>query len=355
LILKGISTKRHLTQFGFNITSFASRDDTNTLDIVNNALEGLKTIQNRIVSVKPKTFQEKYIEVVDKSLNRNGEDSLGLLTCFNRLNQLTLGYTAPDYIIIAAGPGEGKSTFALNQAVSIASRGQGVLYFSMEMSEEQLIWKMLSAELNKTVSEIRLGKFEAKDAIMSQIANSNIMIYDKGGLTIEDFCGIVKMEKKSKDIKIVFIDYVQLMRVGKYSRKVGTKNDELTIISNQIKQLSMELQIPIVVLSQLNRDKNRKEYNIHDLRDSASLGQDADSVIFIFRPEIHGMNKYEIGNKEIFVNENTAIISIEKQRLGVTGQFEMVFNGMYSRFEDTEEFKIKYETSVKPNKGDIPF
>jgi len=280
------------------------------------------------------------------------------LTCYNKLNKLTLGYSGPDYTIIAAGPGEGKSTFALNQAVSIALKQNDVLYFSLEMSEEQLIWKMLSSEFNMSVSDVRLGRFDADEAQRAKIATAKLHIYDKGGLTIDDFVGIVKMEHKAKDIKIVFIDYIQLMRVGSYSRKVTNKNDEVTIISNKIKQLAMELNIPIVVLSQLNRDKHRKQYGLSDLRDSGSLEQDADNAWFIFRPTIHNLDKYEIGSNTIHVNDETTIVTISKQRLGVTGEFEMIFKGEYSRFEDIEENKAKeynYMSSMKPNKDDVPF
>jgi replicative DNA helicase len=358
LILKDMAAKRQLCQLGWGISHESTQEGKRANDIINVALDSIKSLQSRIVPNKIKTFQEKYIEVIDKALNKDGQDSLGLLTCYNKLNKLTLGYTAPDYTIIAAGPGEGKSTFALNQAVSISLKGNDVLYFSLEMSEEQFIWKMLSSEFNMSVSDVRLGRFNPEEAQKARIATAKLHIYDKGGLTIDDFAGIVKMEHKAKDIKIVFIDYIQLMRVGSYSRKVSNKNDEVTIISNKIKQLAMELNIPIVVLSQLNRDKHRKQYSLSDLRDSGTLEQDADNVIFIFRPEVHNMNIYEMANNQIQVNSDTTIITIAKQRLGVTGEFEMVFKGEYSRFEDTDENKEKeYKpmAAIKPNKDDIPF
>jgi replicative DNA helicase len=359
-ILKNKAAKKRLAAIGWDITKDNSTDDKDIHTNINNALQSIYDVQNRIVQKKTETFKDKYLKTVDEALNNEGKDSLGFMTGFYKFDKMTLGFKGPDLNIIAAGPGEGKSTFALNIAKNISLNYGDVLYFSLEMSEQQLIWKLLSDEMNKSINDIRLGKFESNEALSSRLTNARLHIYDKGGLTIDDLVGIVKMEHKAKEIKIVIIDYIQLVRLGLYYRKVSNKNDEVTIISNKLKQLCLELNLPIVMLSQLNRDKHRKAYSLADLRDSGALEQDADNVFFIFRPEIHKMGVYELGTNEIQVNEQTTIINIAKQRLGVTGEFEMVFNGMCSRFEDTDENKANnggYNVVINRSdlNDDLPF
>ena len=359
-ILKNKAAKKRLAAIGWDITKDNSTDDKDIHTNINNALQSIYDVQNRIVQKKTETFKDKYLKTVDEALNNEGKDSLGFMTGFYKFDKMTLGFKGPDLNIIAAGPGEGKSTFALNIAKNISLNYGDVLYFSLEMSEQQLIWKLLSDEMNKSINDIRLGKFESNEALSSRLTNARLHIYDKGGLTIDDLVGIVKMEHKAKEIKIVIIDYIQLVRLGLYYRKVSNKNDEVTIISNKLKQLCLELNLPVVMLSQLNRDKHRKAYSLADLRDSGALEQDADNVFFIFRPEIHKMGVYELGTNEIQVNEQTTIINIAKQRLGVTGEFEMVFNGMCSRFEDTDENKANnggYNVVINRSdlNDDLPF
>ena len=165
------------------------------------------------------------------------------------------------------------------------------------------------------------------------------------------------MEKSKKDIKIVFIDYLQLIRLGNFYRKVANRNDEVTIISNKLKQLAMDLNLPIVALSQLNRDKTRKTYTKADLRDSGALEQDADNIIFIFRPFEHDMDSYQLGKDSIFCDEQTAIIKIDKGRLMRTGEFQMIFKGEYSRFEDLGQIQNNsdnYNTIININRNNEP-
>jgi len=331
--LKNISAKRKITECGYDIIQKSHNDSILPIDQICEILTDITEIQNRLVQKKIKTFKEIVLETIDENLS--GQKSfLGIKTGFAKYDSITGGYCSPDFTIIAAGPGEGKSTYALNQAKHIALSGKKVLFFSFEMKEKQLIWKLLSDELNISVMDVRLGHYKSDHALKTKLIDANLSIYDKGGLTIDDLVSIVKMERKINGIDIVFIDYLQLLRIGSYYRKISNKHDEVTIISNKLKQLCMDVDIPIIALSQLNRDKSRKRYGLSDLRDSGSLEQDADNVVFIFRPYEHQMTYYEIDFKEIVCNENTAIINIEKCRLGQTGEYEMIFNGVCSRFED---------------------
>ena len=356
--LKNESIKRQLTFFGQKIIQDSLRAEISSLDQLSEFSKFANDLINRIYFKKVVTFKDTVLETIDEVLRNDGKEMIGIKSGFNKFDSVTSGFSAPDFTIIAAGPGEGKSTFAMNISKNMALSGNEVLYFSLEMKEKQLIWKLLSDELNISVMDVRLGRFDSSHGIKTNLVKAKLNIYDKGGITIDDICSIVKMEKSKKDIKIVFIDYLQLIRLGNYYRKVGNRNDEVTIISNRLKQLAMDLNLPIVALSQLNRDKTRKTYTKADLRDSGALEQDADNIIFIFRPYEHDMQMYNLGNDQIPCTEMTAIIKIDKGRLMRTGEFEMVFNGECSRFEDlgqaTQTNNYNSTINIRSNEP-IPF
>lgn len=351
--VKNQSLKKHISIIAAKTIQNAIRYDITAFDILSDMTVTLDHIKSRTSLKKPQSFQDTVIQTIDEALTNAGKESLGLLTGFEKLDLIMNGFQAPDFTIIAAGPGEGKSTFALNIAKYMGLRGSESLFFSCEMSEKQLIWKLLSDELDISVNQVKRGNFDPAHAMKSQLVKAKLNIYDRGGITIDDLCGIVKMEKKAKDIKIVFIDYLQLVKLAAYHRKISNRNDEVTIISNRLKQLAMETELPIVALSQLNRDKTRRRYSKHDLRDSGALEQDADNIIFIFRPYEHDMTEYTLGNEIIPADETTVIINIDKCRLGQTGEFLMRFNGMCSRFEDLNFVKSKEISNFTMPKADL--
>lgn len=351
--LKNQSLKKQLSLVAAKTLQNSIRYDLTAFDILSDISTSIEQIKSRTTLKKPQTFKEVVISTIDEALNNQGSDTLGLKTGFEKFDNILSGFCAPDFTIIAAGPGEGKSTFALNISKHVAMNEADVLFFSLEMSEKQLIWKLLSDELDLPVNHVRRGIFDPGHAMKTQLTKARLHIYDRGGITIDDLCGIVKMELKTKEIKIVFIDYLQLVRVGNFGRKLSNRNDEVTVISNKLKQLAMETSLPIVALSQLNRDKTRKRYGKHDLRDSGALEQDADNIIFIFRPFEHDMTEYALGNELINCDETTAIINIDKCRLGQTGEFQMIFNGACSRFEDLNFVKSKQSSNFIMPKADL--
>lgn len=356
--LKNESVKRQLTMFGHKMIQDSLKAEISSSDQLVEFSKFAESLLNRISFKKVSTFRDTVIETIDEVLKNDGKEMIGIKSGFNKFDSVTSGFSAPDFTIVAAGPGEGKSTFAMNISKNMALKGNEVLYFSLEMKEKQLIWKLLSDELNISVMDVRLGRFDKSHALKTELVRAKLNIYDKGGISIDDICSIVKMEKSKKDIKIVFIDYLQLIRLGNYYRKVGNRNDEVTIISNRLKQLAMDLNLPIVALSQLNRDKTRKTYTKADLRDSGALEQDADNIIFIFRPYEHDMQSYNLGMDTIPCSETTAIIKIDKGRLMRTGEFEMIFNGECSRFEDLNQGSKTvetYETKIIVNRNDNDF
>lgn len=346
--LKNQSIKNHLCIFAQEIYKGATSENISARSIISDFISDATDLQNRINIQRVLTFKETFTNTVVECIDSSGTKTMvGLKTGFNYLDKMTSGLSGPDLTIIAAGPGEGKSTFALNIAKHVSINYGDVLYFSYEMKEKQLIWKLMSDDLNTSIMDIRLGAFDKDYLHKNKTHLAKLHIYDKGGLTIDDIIGISKMQSKKLGLKLIIIDYLQLIRLGSYIRKVSNKNDEVTIISNKLKQLAMDLDLPIIALSQLNRDKTRKRYTKSDLRDSGALEQDADNIIFIYRPVEHDPSfNYFIGNTPLEnVNDETVIINIDKCRLGRTGEFEMVFKGEYSRFED----KNKTVENINPD------
>lgn len=301
----------------------------NSDHIAQEVLFGIESI--RSTNEEKKSLKEALFDEVTSDKKDGG--FLGLRTGFKKFDKITLGLTAPDLIVVAAGPGEGKSTWSLNIAKEI-SKQDPVLIFSLEMKQRQLIQKILSDYFNMPVKDVRLGKYDTASPILDRISALKLHIYDNAGISIDDLVSIAKAEVMRHKIKLIVVDYLQLLAKG------GTKMnkaDEVGMITRKLKLLAMDTNVPVIALSQLSRDKQRKYYSLSDLRDSGAIEQDADGVVFIFRPSEHKMTTYDLGGKNIDCNEKTAIVSIAKWRMGDKGDFEMIFNGACSRFEDTRE------------------
>ena len=342
--LKSESILRQCMMFAHGIVGEVNKMEKDPSTILNDLIHEAKTLQDRTVIQRDITFKDKFIMTVNECFENEGKEIIGINTGFAHLDKVMGGLIGPDYTILAAGPGEGKTSFMLNIAKHISLNYGDVLIFSYEMKERQLIWKLMSDDLNISVKEVRLGKFDIGYINKTKTYNAKLHIYDKGSITIKELCSIAKMQAKKLNLKAIFIDYLQLVKIGNYHRKISNKGDEVGVISNEIKQLAMELNIPIVALSQVSRDKTRKRYRMSDLRETGAIEQDADNIVMIFRPIEHDMKEYFIGSNRIECNENTAIINIEKCRLGDTGEFQMKFNGKCSRFEDLESTLFETET-----------
>ena len=321
-----------LSLFNLKIQNIYEYDKPGNEILIDTVAE-LENLINRSNVQKNISFQEKYIEVIKNLENQSG-GMVGLHSGFYDLDNITGGICAPDLTILAAGPGMGKSTFALNIANHVALNLGKVLYFSYEMKEEQLIHRLMSNDLNIPLIEIRKGNIPANALSNCKSYKADLKIYDKGSIPLEEIAFTAKYENMSNDVKLIVIDYLQLVPAGIYSKKGQTRNDEIGIITRKLKELAMELNVPIIALSQVNRDKHRKTYVLADLRDSGNIEQDADNVWFVFRPSEHNMDTYSIGDDIIDVDFETAILINAKNRQGQTGEIEMKFIGKYFRFED---------------------
>lgn len=263
---------------------------------------------------------------------------------FPSLDRLTSGWQKTDLIILAARPSVGKTAFALNLAMNAAmntSKPVPVAVFSLEMGAGQIAKRMLSAVTNVSMDSITRGKMEEHEFIqltqkMSKLANAPIFVDDQAALNVFELRAKARRLKQKHHIGLILIDYLQLMQAS--IEKGGNREQEISKISRDLKALAKELEVPIIALSQLNRSVESranasKMPQLSDLRESGAIEQDADMVMFLYRPEYYGINNDEMG--ETVVGET--IINIAKHRNGSTGLKKVKFIKEYQRFEDMDE------------------
>lgn len=283
---------------------------------------------------------EKVFELIEKNKNSEEGELTGLDTGFEELNQYTYGFQPGELIILAARPGVGKSAFALNVAQKMANKTKKhVAFFSLEMSMEQLTMRILSTLSNVKLGKIRTGKMSESEMARLLIAKTvtddlNIYLDETTTNRFEDVKVKCRKLKREGHLDFVVIDYLQLLTIsGKANRY-----EEVTALSRNLKLLARELEVPVLALSQLSRDveKRKKEDGIRvpvlsDLRESGSIEQDADMVLFLHR---EGNNGEDVTKK--FTNAKTQLI-IAKNRQGMTGSFDLIFRGEYSSFESKQK------------------
>ena len=265
----------------------------------------------------------------------------GIPSGFFDLDKMTVGFQNSDLIIVAGRPGMGKTSFCLNIATSLACRTSHhpeqvpVAVFSLEMSQKQLVQRLLSSQSSVTVPNMRKAKLTDMDWIkLNDAANllhdAPIFIDDTPSISILELRAKARRLKKQHKIGVIIVDYLQLMRVAR--RNIESRQQEISEISRSLKALAKELDIPVVALSQLSRQvegRQDKRPQLADLRESGAIEQDADMVIFIYRPEV-----YEITEADGRSTRGIAEILIEKNRNGPTGSVELHFVGEFTRFEN---------------------
>ncbi|MFD3155377.1 replicative DNA helicase [Haloimpatiens sp. FM7330] len=274
-----------------------------------------------------KVLERGFLEI-ERLFNNKGEIT-GVPTGFPELDSKTSGFQKGDMILIAARPSMGKTTFALNIAQYAALRGaKSVAVFSLEMSKEQLAYKLLCSEANVDMLKLRTGELEDKDweniaRASGPLAAAKIYIDDTAGTSVMEMRSKCRRLKIEHGIDLIVIDYLQLMSGSSGSE---SRQQEVSEISRSIKALAKEMQCPVVALSQLSRaPEQRADHRpmLSDLRESGSIEQDADVVMFLYRDEYY--------NKET-EDKNVAECIIAKQRNGPTGTIKLAWLGQYSKF-----------------------
>jgi replicative DNA helicase len=270
------------------------------------------------------------------------------------------GFANSDSVIVGARPGMGKTAFLLKAVRQQIKTNKVCAVFSLEMSAMQLLNRLASAECEIDSEKLALGKLEAHEmnkvhAKVKELENSKLYIDDTPALDIDRLCAKARKLKREQNIEILFIDYLGLITTKHY---VGQKTNEIGYISRTIKQLARELDIPIVTLAQLSRKieeriPEKRMPNLSDLRDSGDIEQDADQVIFIFRPQYYKLNTFMLDGQEVDVR-GKAFFEYAKNRHGSLSTVLTRFIGKFTDFRD--DYKIvKEEPSQTSLTRDLPF
>lgn len=288
-------------------------------------------------SVKVKPLVEQALELIEEASKR--EDGLsGVPSGFSELDRYTSGWQASDLMIIAARPAMGKTAFVLSMARNMAiDHKRPVAVFSLEMSSLQLVTRLISSETELSGTKLRNGdlhghEWEQLEAKVRPLEEAPIFIDDTPAISVFEFRAKARRLVQAHDIKVIIIDYLQLMTAGVDSK--GSREFEVSLISRSLKAIAKELNVPIIALSQLNRSVETrggdKRPQLSDLRESGAIEQDADMVMFIHRPDYYGVLEDEEGNSLVGVAE----IILAKHRNGATGTVQLEFRSEFAKFQD---------------------
>ncbi|MXZ11977.1 MAG: replicative DNA helicase [Gemmatimonadetes bacterium] len=264
----------------------------------------------------------------------------GVTTGYTDLDEITAGLQSSDMIILASRPSMGKTALTLCMARNAAVKGSTpVLYFSLEMSTEQLAQRLLCAEARVSSHRLRTGRLSEEEwqrlsEWTGKLIEAPIYIDDTPAISVMELRAKARRAKSEYNIELIIVDYLQLMTS---SENFGSREQEIAYISRSLKALAKELDIPLVACAQLSRaveSRTDKRPQLSDLRESGSLEQDADVVMFLFRPEVYGIVDEE-GNTQ----EGRAEIILGKQRSGPIGSVFLIFQAEYLRFEEPEIYR----------------
>ncbi|MEI8234564.1 MAG: replicative DNA helicase [Verrucomicrobiota bacterium] len=314
-----------------NVDTFLDQVETKVFQITESRLN------DKVFQIKDAVFAA--IESIEKLYERKGEIT-GLPTGFSDFDKMTDGLHSSEMIVIAARPSMGKTALAMNIAEHVALQHKhAVAIFSLEMSSQQLVQRLLCSRAKVNLGKVRDGFMAERDFqnlthAAARISESKILIDDTAGLSILELRAKARRMKAQHDIKLIVIDYLQLLK-STSKRAQDNRQLEIAEISSGVKALAKELELPIIVLAQLNRNPENRTGDskgrprLSDLRESGSIEQDADLVGLLMREEYYADNDED---KEAAKGKATLIIA--KQRNGPVGDVDLTFLKEFTRFED---------------------
>ncbi|MFV0458282.1 MAG: replicative DNA helicase [Actinomycetales bacterium] len=325
---------RRLVEAGTKIAQLGYATDGGDVDaLVNEAQAEIYQVTERRSSedyVRLSSVIESTIEEIEASEGR-GDEMVGVPTGFSELDQLTNGLHPGQMIVLAARPAIGKSTVGLDiaRAASIKN-GMTSVIFSLEMTRTEITMRLLSAEATVSLQNMRKGMMRKEDwtrlaSTMGRVNEAPLFIDDSPNMSLMEIRAKCRRLKQRNDLKLVIIDYLQLMTSGK---RVESRQQEVSEFSRALKLLAKELEVPVIAISQLNRgpeQRTDKKPAMSDLRESGSIEQDADMVILLHREDAYEKESPRAGEADFIV---------AKHRNGPTATLVMAFQGHYSRFVD---------------------
>jgi len=364
--IKDKSLKRHLLTLTTEIKKVALEEEWPSSDVVDMVEKKLYEITQDSQTSDFKDAESVTIDTmryIEEMKARGNSVLVGVDTGFADLNKMTTGFGKGDLVIIAARPAMGKTSFALNMVQNLLKKGKGVAFFSLEMPAEQLMLRLLSIETSVPLQKLRVGDMNDEEwnrlgGAVERMQTSKLFVDDQGSVNINQLRSrLRKLKGQHPEIEMAVIDYLQIMS------GTGTRDRHLEVseMSRGLKMLARELEMPIVALSQLNRgleSRNDKRPMLSDIRESGSIEQDADIILFVYRDDVYLYKEEKEREKAakaegkeftptyVEKEEEESEIIIGKQRNGPTGHVKLLFQKRLTRFVDMPTYnatEIVYE------------
>ena len=333
-IIEQNSLRRKLVKAGAEITNKAFEESENVDELIGAVERELYEVSDKMGKSDCVSMSSLLSDAFDRieMLHNNKGVLRGLKTGFADLDNITAGLQKGDLVVVGARPAMGKTTFAQNLAMNIALTGKKVLFFSMEMASNEIVDRMISESSGVKSWNMRTGnltdeEFAKIGEALGEMDELPIFIDDTSSMTITELRNKARRAKHNHDIDVVIIDYLQLINGS--DRYAGNRVQEVTEISRGLKILARELEVPVVALAQLSRNVTGRDDPrpvLSDLRESGSIEQDADLVMFLHRVDYYHMNE------DNYEPTNITELLIQKHRHGAIGKVELYFNKEISRF-----------------------
>ncbi|KAB8154861.1 replicative DNA helicase [Kordia sp. TARA_039_SRF] len=349
--------QRSLIKISNEIIEDAYDETTDVFSLLDKAESRLYEVTQGNIKKSSETAQSLVIQAKKKIEEISNKEGLsGIPTGFTQLDKLTSGWQPSDLIIVAARPGMGKTALTLSMARNIAvDQNIPVAFFSLEMASVQLITRLISSETGLSSEKLRTGKlakheWEQLNVKVKGLEKAPLFIDDTPSLSIFDLRAKARRLASQHGIKMIMIDYLQLMTAGG-SQKGGNREQEISTISRNLKALAKELNVPVIALSQLSRAVETrggsKRPLLSDLRESGAIEQDADIVSFIYRPEYYKIEEWD--DEERSPTEGQAEFIVAKHRNGGLDNIRLKFLGHLGKFDNLETFDSPFEFHSKMN------
>jgi replicative DNA helicase len=344
-IISQNAMKREMIRVASEILKEAYEDTTDVFTLLDKAENHIFRISDSNIKKNYSDMSSLMIEALNELEKRkNQKDGLtGVPSGFSSLDRITSGWQPTELIILAARPGMGKTAFVVSSLRNAAvDFSMAVAIFSLEMSSVQLVNRLISAEAELDSEKLRKGSLAPHEWTqlhqrIDKLTRAPIFIDDTPALSILELRAKARRLKQQHDIQMIVIDYLQLMQ-GDGGKGGGNREQEIASISRALKNLAKELNVPVIALSQLNRSVEtrggEKRPQLSDLRESGSIEQDADMVVFLYRPEYYGITQDEAGNSVQGVGE----VIIAKNRSGSLETVQLRFIGRYTKFTDLDSY-----------------
>lgn len=343
-LLQQFALKRSLIQVSSEITRRCFTEEEDVFDVFSEAQSTLDQSLKSVINYKVDSVGNIHKELIQESIRvLDSKENSGVPTGLRRVDNVTNGFQKSDFIILAGRPSMGKTASAISMIIHpCIERGIPIAVFSLEMSKHQVVGRIQSY-----LSEVNVSKIVKKQLSLEEIEQISkkakpletapLFIDDTANISILDLKGKCRKLVKEHGVQMVVIDYLQLMRSGV---KTQSREQEIAEISRGLKIIAKELNIPVIALSQLSRNVEQrggdKKPNLSDLRESGQIEQDADMVLFCYRPEYYGLTETMIGDRE-FQAQGLFVLIVAKHRNGELGEIPLQFVGELAKITNLNE------------------